>query len=81
MAKVNSKGAAMHDDPIFKQGYTVNIGGGRPKEKSPNLSTEGPSPDATEAECKCGIPNCHGHPIINGKIQVVGHPLSRTSQK
>lgn len=29
-----------------------------------------------EAECKCGIPNCPGHHrIVNGKVQVNGHPL------
>ena len=25
-------------------------------------------------ECLCGIPNCVGHRVVNGKILVKGHP-------
>jgi hypothetical protein len=40
-------------------------------------------PGAQEAKqdepwCKCGIPNCQGHDVINGKIRVNGHPLAKT---
>lgn len=29
------------------------------------------------AGCKCGIPGCKGHPILNGKALVAGHPAAK----
>lgn len=34
-----------------------------------------PSVPSNAAECLCGIPNCHGHEMIDGKIEIPNHPL------
>ncbi len=30
----------------------------------------------TRAACKCGIPNCKGHQVVDGKALVNGHPAA-----
>jgi hypothetical protein len=66
IVKVNSKGAAKPDSPVFKRGYTVNMWGGKP------------APDASVAECKCGVPNCQGHqPDADGMIHITNHPSGK----
>jgi hypothetical protein len=30
---------------------------------------------AEAGECLCGVPNCKGHELINGKIEIPNHPL------
>lgn len=32
-------------------------------------------------DCKCGIPNCPGHEIKDGKIVVKGHPAAQKAAK
>lgn len=30
--------------------------------------------DKEEGGCLCGIPNCPGHELVDGKINIKGHP-------
>jgi hypothetical protein len=32
------------------------------------------APMQKEAVCKCGIPNCPGHKIVDGKALITRHP-------
>lgn len=27
------------------------------------------------SDCLCGVPNCNGHELIDGKIEIPNHPL------
>ena len=31
--------------------------------------------DLSDLSCFCGIPNCHGHEMIDGEIHIPNHPL------
>lgn len=36
--------------------------------------TESESPFKV-GECKCGVPNCPGHQVVDGKVDIPDHPL------
>lgn len=43
-------------------------------DKRQHLSTKDESPFKA-GECLCGVPNCAGHQMIDGKIDIPNHPL------
>ena len=43
------------------------------REQSSTLAADDTSP-WKPGECLCGIPNCAGHKVVDGKILLEGHP-------
>jgi hypothetical protein len=36
-------------------------------------------PQKSEENCLCGIPNCKGHEVIDGKLTIKDHPVYGTT--
>jgi hypothetical protein len=49
---------------------------GKAKQKENAGANESPF---KEGECLCGIPNCKGHEVIDGKLTIKDHPVYGTT--